>query len=87
MSSLAGNVITFEVTKYDSTSNSFIANKKLISVERYFELRLNGEFCRKIFCSPNDVEDLTIGILAQTEKIFSVEDITHLEIKKFVNRC
>ena len=79
--------MTVAFTKYDAAQNVFSADEKLISVEKFFELKLNGRFYRKVFCSPNDVEDLTIGILAQTEKIFSVEDITHLEIKKFVNRC
>lgn len=81
MNSLEGEIVAFEVKKYDAAQNVFSADKKLISVEKFFELKLNGSFYRKIFCSPNDIEDLTIGILAQADKIFSIEDITRLEIK------
>ena len=81
MNSIEEEIMTVAVTKYDAAQNVFSADEKLISVEKFFELKLNGRFYRKVFCSPNDVEDLTIGILAQVGKIFSVEDITRLEIK------
>ena len=80
MNTIEEKIITFEVAKYDAAQNIFVTDKKLISVEKFFELRLNGEFYRKVFCSPNDIEDLTIGILAQAEKISSVDDVINLEV-------
>ncbi|MBQ6005218.1 MAG: hypothetical protein IJL14_03100 [Selenomonadaceae bacterium] len=65
---LEDKIITAEVIRFDAVENIFVADKKFIVVEKFFELRLNGEPFRKIFCSPENLEDLTIGILAQAEK-------------------
>ena len=65
MRSLEEGIATFDVTKYDAAHNSFVADKKFVAVEKCYEVRLNGEFFRKIFCSPSDVEDLIVGIIAQ----------------------
>ena len=73
-------IATFEVKKYDAVQNVFSSDEKLISVEKLFELRLNDEFYRNIFCTPENVEDLTVGILAQADKISAVENISRLEI-------
>ena len=80
MYSMNRKIMSLKVTKYNANENIFVADEKFVASEEIFELRLNGEFFRKIFCSPSDLEDLTVGILAQAEKIFSVEDIAHLEI-------
>ena len=77
---LEDKIFTAEVIRFDAAENIFVDDKKFIAVEKIFELRLNGESFRKIFCSPENIEDLTIGILAQAEKISSAEDITRLEI-------
>ena len=69
-----------EVIRYAAIKNSFILEEKIISVEKYFELRLNGKPFRKIFCSPVDVEDLVLGILAQADKIQTADDVSRFEI-------
>lgn len=68
MCSLEEEIATFDVTKYDAAQNIFVADKKFVAVENCYEVRLNGKFFRKIFCSPSDVEDLIIGVIAQ-EKV------------------
>ena len=69
-----------KVTRYDAAKNIFVPDTKFTSVENCFELRLNGQPFRKIFCSPNCLDDLAIGILAQTEKISSIDDVIRLDI-------
>lgn len=73
-------IVGCEVLRYDASKNIFVEDKKIVAVEKCFELRLNGKPFRKIFCSPEDIEDLTIGILAQTEKISSAEDVTNITL-------
>lgn len=41
---------------------------------------MNGEPFRNIFCTPENLEDLTVGILAQANKISAVENISRLEV-------
>ena len=65
MRSLEEKVATFDVIKYDAARNRFADDKKLVAVEQCYEIRLNGEFFRKIYCSPSDLEDLIVGIIAQ----------------------
>ena len=78
---MSGNkIVACDVTKYDAGKNIFVADRKLISVEKFFELRLNGEHFRNIFCTPDSLEDLAVGVLAQADKISSAEDITRLEV-------
>lgn len=72
-----------DVVRYDTNKNIFIADKKFTAVEKSFELRLNGEHFKKFFCTPNNLEDLTLGILAQADKIFSADDITKLAIDEY----
>ena len=50
--------------------------------EKFFELRLNGEPFREILCSPDDLEDLTFGILAQADKISSAANVMRLNINR-----
>ena len=69
-----------EIIRCDARKNIFVAEKKFVSVEKFFELRLNGEHFKKIFCSPENLEDLAVGVLAQSEKISSAENISRLEI-------
>lgn len=76
----ADKVVACNVIRYDAGKNIFVADKKLTSVEKSFELRLNGESFKKVFCSPEDLEDLTIGLLAQAYKISSAADVTYLVI-------
>lgn len=73
-------ISTCDVIRYDAGKNIFVDDKKLTSVEKLFELRLNGEHFRNIFCTPENLEDLTIGILAQADKISTVENILRLEV-------
>lgn len=65
MSSLEGKTTAFDVIKYDAAKNIFVDDKKSVAVEKCYEVRLNGKFFRKIFCSPSDLEDLVTGIIAQ----------------------
>ena len=58
-------IVGCEVIRYDAEKNIFVADKKFVAVEKFFEIRLNGKPFRKIFCSPNDLEDLVVGIIAQ----------------------
>ena len=58
-------IVGCEVIRYDAEKNIFVADKKFVSVEKCYEIRLNGKPFRKIFCSPNDLEDLIVGIIAQ----------------------
>lgn len=77
---VVAEIATYNVTRYDATKNSFHLDKKSVAVEMFFNLLLNGEVFQKIFCSPNELEDLVTGILAQAGKIHSADDITRLEI-------
>lgn len=72
--------VTTNVTRYDAAKNVFVPDTKFTSVENCFELRLNGKPFRKVFCSPNCLDDLAIGILAQAEKNFSIDDVTRLDV-------
>lgn len=73
-------IVGCEVIRFDANKNIFVADKKLTAIEKVFDLRLNGEYFRKIFCSPNDLEDLVFGILAQTGKIFSADDVINITL-------
>ena len=74
-------IAAYDVVSYDARKNIFVAAEKFVTVEVALELRLNGEFFRKIFCSPADLEDLTVGILAQAGKISSADDVTRLKVR------
>ena len=65
MCSLEEGIVTFDVTKYNAAQNSFVDDKKFVAVEKCYEVRLNGKLFKKIFCSPSDVEDLIVGMIAQ----------------------
>ena len=80
----ADKIVAYDVIRYDAGKNIFVADKKLTAVEKSFELHLNGEPFREILCSPNDLEDLAIGLLAQADKISSAKDISRLEKKSSV---
>lgn len=80
----ADKIVACNVIRYDAGKNIFVADKKLTAVEKSFELHLNGEPFREILCSPEDLEDLAIGLLAQADKISSAKDISRLEIKSSV---
>ena len=58
-------IISCDVVRYDAGENIFVDDKKFTAVEKCFALRVNGEPFKKIFCSPNDLEDLITGIIAQ----------------------
>lgn len=46
----------------------FSDDKKFVAVEKCYKVRLNGKFFKNIFCSPSDIEDLIVGVIAQ-EKV------------------
>ncbi|MBQ6297704.1 MAG: formate dehydrogenase accessory sulfurtransferase FdhD [Selenomonadaceae bacterium] len=73
-------IVSCDVIRYDAVKNIFVDDKKLTSVEKLFELRLNGKHFRNIFCTPENIEDLTVGILAQAEKIFLIDDVINITI-------
>ena len=62
-----------EVVRYDAAQNIFVADKKFVAVEKCFELRLNGKFFGRISCSPNDLEDLVVGIIAQENPVAAAQ--------------
>lgn len=73
-------IVACEVVRFDAAENIFATDKKFVAVEKSFELRLNGKPFRKIFCSPEDMEDLAIGVLVQAGKIHAIDDLTRLEV-------
>ncbi|MBE8950630.1 MAG: formate dehydrogenase accessory sulfurtransferase FdhD [Quinella sp. 3Q1] len=74
-------IVACDVVRYDLRQNIFVADKKFVSVEKCFEIRVNGQPFKKIFCSPEDMEDLVVGLLAQAEKIPAAENISRSEVK------
>ena len=72
--------VTTEVTRFDAAGNFFVPETKFTAVEVCFDLRINGKSFRQIFCSPNDIEDLTVGVLAQAGEISSADDVTHIDV-------
>ncbi|MBQ6131491.1 MAG: formate dehydrogenase accessory sulfurtransferase FdhD [Selenomonadaceae bacterium] len=74
-------IVACDVVRYDLRKNIFVADKKFVSVEKCFEIRVNGQPFRKIFCSPENIEDLAVGILAQAGKIPAAENISCSEVK------
>ena len=77
---MSAQFVTTEVTRFDAAGNIFVPETKFTAVEVCFDLRLNGKSFRQIFCSPNDLEDLTVGALAQAGEIFSADDVTRLDV-------
>lgn len=69
-----------DAMQYDAIEKTFRRNVKSIAVEERFELQLNGKPFREIFCSPADLEDLALGILAQAEAIRTTADVTRLAV-------
>ncbi len=66
-------IVGCEVIRYDAGENIFVADKKFVAVEKCFELRLNGKPFKKISCSPNDLEDLVVGIIAQENPVAAAQ--------------
>lgn len=65
MCTVEKDIANFTAIKYDAASGKFLPEEKFIAVEKCFEIRLDGKFFKKIFCSPNDLEDLIAGVIAQ----------------------
>lgn len=65
---IENKIAACSVIKYDAARNVFIDDNKFVAVEKCYAIRLNGKFFKKIFCSPNDLEDFIVGIIAQEEK-------------------
>ena len=86
MNARESEVVACKIKRYSAAENIFVEEDKLTSVEIALEVFLNGEKFSVIFCSPGDLEDLIIGILAQAGKIRSIEDVTNvtLDTKNFV---
>ena len=86
MNARESEVVACKIKRYSAAENIFVEEDKLTSVEIALELFLNGEKFSVIFCSPGDLEDLIIGILAQAGKIRSIDDVTNvtLDTKNFV---
>lgn len=68
------------VVRYTAEDNAFVPDHKYTSEEVYFDIDLNGEHAAAAFCSPVDLEDLVIGMLAQMGCIRSYADITDLTV-------
>lgn len=80
MNLIGEKTMACEVTKYRKRPNDFSLDDKAIAVEECFELRLNGTpFC-ELFCSPENLDDLAFGVLAQANKIHAADDVTDLKI-------
>lgn len=69
-----------KVKRYSATENVFVDDVKLTSIELAAELRLNGKCFCKLFCSPENLDDLAVGVLAQADKIHSADDVTDFKI-------
>ena len=74
--------IDVPVTRYVSEDNAFVPDHKYTSEEVFFDIELNGAPFTTAFCSPVDYEDLIIGMLAQTGRIRTADDVTALRRNK-----
>ena len=72
--------VTTQVTRFDAAKNVFVPETKFTAIEVCFDLRLNGKSFRQLYCSPADIEDLTVGVLAQAGEISTVDDLTNLDV-------
>ena len=68
-------MLNCKVMKYSAAENAFFDDFKLTSVETNLDIRLNGENFSSAPCSPSNLEELALGILAQAGKIRSVDDV------------
>lgn len=69
-----------KVTKYSAHENGFVEGRNLTSKEHCLEIFLNDERFSACFCSPNDTEDLLVGLLAQAGKISSIEEVAEISV-------
>ena len=72
--------IDVPVRRYISEENAFAADHKYTSEEVCFDIDLNGEKLIAAFCSPVDIEDLVVGMLAQMGHVRSMEDVAELTV-------
>jgi FdhD protein len=70
----------WQITKYDG--EQFYDQADEIVVEIPLTLRVNGDEFATIVCSPDALEDMTIGFLAAEGLIRSVDDIDQLNINE-----
>ena len=77
-------MVDYPVIRYDSNQKTFICDHKYTSIECGLNIYLNGIKFLTSYCSPGDLEDLVIGILAQAGKINSIDDIVDLKIEQNV---
>ena len=80
MSPRKNEIVNYPVIQYDAKANEFLGNNKLTSIECALDIYLNGSKLTTSFCSPGDLEDLVIGILAQMGKIRNIDDVVTLYI-------
>lgn len=80
MNLFSKKIMNTEARQYDAIEKIFRSNVRAIAVEERFAIRLNGKLFREIFCSPADVEDLALGVLAQAEAIRTVDDVARLAV-------
>ena len=69
-----------KVKRYFARENVFVDDVKLTSIELSAEMFLNGKSFCKLFCSPENLDDLAFGVLAQADKIHSADDVTDFKI-------
>ena len=75
-------LIDYSLVRYDSLTNTFVDDHKFTSIECILKIYLNKNHLITSFCSPGDLEDLIIGMLAQMGKIRNFDDIISLEIEE-----
>ncbi len=74
--------VNYSVIRYDSKLNVFEADNKFTSIECAVKIYLNDEFLTAVYCSPNDLEDLIVGILAQRDLINNFDEVLKLDVDK-----
>ena len=72
--------INCSVLRYDSVKNNFVADNKNTSIECSLSIYVNGNKLTESYCSPFELEDLVVGMLAQMNKINTFDDIIDMEV-------
>lgn len=73
-------ITPWQMIKFDGTD--FIAQEDEIVTEVPLTIRINGEELATIVCSPDAMEDLTVGFLAAEGLIRSMADIEQLNVNE-----
>ena len=62
-----------KVIRFDAATKSFVNDHKLTSIEKIFSVSVNGRRLATACCSPKHLDELAVGMLAQSDLIEPVE--------------